>query len=631
LRTHAWLLAAIVAVLFATTDDRQVGLIPDGRQMIFTATAITETAGLGQARGRDLTVARPSGDSVSRYGMAMSLAQVPAAALAPYVEERMGAGASQPLFLIAPWLFVMVTSILAGVAARELGAGRKGQAVAILFSTLASPVGAYAALEFSEPLQALALVGAFSAALMALRTTERASWRRAALAGACASLAVLTKSSLLLVAPLALVPLLTAGRGRRWSLVAASAAGFLPISALWLYFEYSRFGRPLAAYAGESFSHSFWDGAWRLLVGVNEGIVFYFPAVVVAGIAVVRAARGATARRWVLMGAALPSIALLLMAAPWWAWHGVAGWGPRLLIPGVPLLAACAAVELERWRAFPVAVFIGLSIALNVPPLLQHPTPVMRYLWFCAWPTVDSFTAQGLPRLARREQDGRVAIPPDQVLATVPSASPFIVFPWFFDASRGGASTVARRLQSPPWIGARADIRPSPPLTAEEILAIAHPSRWNFWGRDFVPSPVDPLPFAVYDAGLEDQILRAQELRERDEAIRLVEKLMRLAPSGYADALLLESYRLLGRKGDAIEWLTKQTLERRRHPAINVVLALWDRDDGKDAEARALLRSSAASYPGTPVQAALTAPLSEWPSDFGTMTASEVIGVPLAR
>ena len=102
-----------------------------------------------------------------------------------------------------------------------------------------------------------------------------------------------------------------------------------------------------------------------------------------------------------------------------------------------------------------------------------------------------------------------------------------------------------------------------------------------------------------------------------------------LAPGGFSDALLLESYRLLGRREDAVECLTHLPMERRQHPAINVVLALWDRDDGRGEQARALLRSSAPSYEGTPVVQAVSAPLSAWPSDFASMTSNPTLEVRL--
>jgi len=252
-------------------------------------------------------------------------------------------------------------------------------------------------------------------------------------------------------------------------------------------------------------------------------------------------------------------------------------------------------------------------------------------MWACAWPSSATESAR-VPGFARREQNGRTLIPPDQILATVPVASPFVALPWFLHASRGDGAHMAAGLNAPPWSRARPDIRPQPPLSPDEAVAIARPPRWNFWGRGFSPGAQEHQVFAVYDAALVDQIMRAQQLRQRDRALELSRKLESLVPSGLADALLLESYRLLGRKPEAADWLTHLPMARRQHPAINVVLALWDRDDGKDAEARALLRSSAASYPAaSPVQRALEAPLAAWPPDFASMTADPTLEVRMAR
>jgi hypothetical protein len=601
-----WLLVVAGATLGAAIRTGVVGQVADGRQMIFTAVAIAETGTLGQARGRDLTVPRPEGDSVSRYGLGMSLAQVPAAALAPLVEASRGPGTSQGLFLFAPFALVLACGWLAARIARDLGGGARAERAALLLATVASPFGVYAAMELSEPLQAFALTAAFAAALRAASGRTRAA---AVLAGAAVGLAILTKSSLIAVAPLTLTPLFRVPREHAGRIAFAVISGLAPIAVLWLYFEIARFGHPFAGYAGEGFTHPFLDGAWRLLVGANKGLLLYFPAGLVAGAALVRGWRTDRTRALALAGAVLPIVGLLLLAAPWWAWHGVDGWGPRLLVPGVPLLAAVAASEMAGWRAPWRWGLVGLCLLVNVPPLLQHPTTVVRYMWTCAWPPADAQTAAGVPHFARREVDGQVVIPPDQVLASAKSASPFIVLPWFFRAALADAGERAALLNAPPWLSAHPEIRPTPPLSADVAAFLVHPG------------------FAVYDAALADQILRAQQLRQRDRALELARKLETLVPDGFADALLLESFRLLGRKDEAIDWLTHMTTARRQHPAINVVLALWDRDDGKDDEARALLGSSAASYPGAPLQRALISPLSAWPADFASMTADPSLEV----
>ena len=152
------------------------------------------------------------GDAVSRYGMGMSLAQLPAAWMAPRIEARLGPGASQPLFLIVPLLCVCAAAAAAGWIALGLGLSAGGVAAAVLLTALGSPLGSYASLDLSEPLQsaALALALACALAISQPNVTKRAALRCAFLAGLAAGVAILTKSSLWVAAPFALLPLLRA-------------------------------------------------------------------------------------------------------------------------------------------------------------------------------------------------------------------------------------------------------------------------------------------------------------------------------------------------------------------------------------------------------------------------------------
>ena len=113
-------LIAVAVVLALTADDRHAGKVSDGREVIGTAVAIVETGGIGIAKGAPRAVDRGD-DAVSRYGLGASVAQVPAALLAPLVERRLGPGTSQPLFLLAPFLAVLLAAGAAGSVARLAG------------------------------------------------------------------------------------------------------------------------------------------------------------------------------------------------------------------------------------------------------------------------------------------------------------------------------------------------------------------------------------------------------------------------------------------------------------------------------------------------------------------------------
>jgi hypothetical protein len=432
---------------------------------------------------------------------------------------------------------------------------------------------------------------------------------------------VFSKSSLMVVAPLTLVPLVAPVDRRP---LARAAAAFVIVLALWAYFDFARFGHLFGGYSGERFSHPFFDGLWRLTIGPNKGLLFYFPALIATIWCLVRAGRAGDWRRTTLVAGPVICLVLLLgLASPWWAWHGDDGWGPRLLVPALPLLGVWAAIETDNWSRWARLALLVVSVAVNLPPLLQHPAPVFAYRASSTWPSVDPDLASGLPHFAQRAESGKIVVIPDTILSTVPSASPFVLLPWFFRATHASSVEAARtELARPPWIGARPDI--TSPANAD---AIAQAPRRPFgWGRTLIDGGAG-LNVRVYDEGLADQVIRAQQLRRLPQALDLARKLEDLAPTGFADALLLESYRLLHRRPDAVALMGRLPVERRSHPSINVVLALFERDRGNESAARALLGSVADSFPDSPVSRALTQPLAQWPADFAAMTLDESLQV----
>ncbi|MGE5360891.1 MAG: tetratricopeptide repeat protein, partial [Bacteroidales bacterium] len=314
-------------------------------------------------------------------------------------------------------------------------------------------------------------------------------------------------------------------------------------------------------------------------------------------------------------------------AAPWWAWHGVWGWGPRLVVPAVPLLAACAAFAMNSWPSWSRIAVLSVSVIVNVPGLLQHTVPVTQYVSNLTWPEVPSDFAKSLAGYAWRHEGGRFVAAPDQVLAKIPEASPFVVYPWFFLSTQSDDVTrVANALEMPPWHAARPDLVPTViPMTASFVQSITGYPRWHFWGRGFRPSTQDATYWAVYDEGLADQVIRLQQGREAGAALGLARKLVALSPFGSHDALVLESYRILADRPAAAAYLAGLSPERRAAPEINVVLALFERDAGDEQAARQFLESVADRFASdAPLQAARHHALSEWPVDLHSMIAARV-------
>ena len=539
-------------VLAVFTDDRQAGRIGDARNMILTSVALTTTGEIGLARDIErATVPRAEGDAVTRYGLGMALVQVPAAALAPYLERAAGPGASQTLFLLAPLALTLVAAGAAGHAARSLGAGERGAAFAVLLASLGSPLGSYGTLDLSEPLQAAALAVAFATSLASVRaSTPGPGLSGAALAGFSAGLAVLTKPNLIVVAPFTLLPLLgarrDAGGASRASRLGVAALAALPCLGTWAFFEFARFGGLLRGYGGESFSYPPLEGALRLLIGPNKGLLLFFPALAIAAIEAFRRLRSSTVAAagtnrhsagLEIAAALLPLGALWATAASWWAWHGVAGWGPRLLVPGIPGAAALAATAIARWPAMRARGFVAASIVLNALPLLQSAGPVSSYTGRLAAFRATARTAKMF-----------VSSPPEAATRR-PGFDP-----GSFRRSGGSERVGFRRLPVVPERSRGRAPWPRSPVGSDGLPGVP-PDRSSFRRPSLSRSPsrgssprrsgsaflgrsalggTDPARGEAYTQALSIQVLRALQQRKLDRGLDLAQRLYRISPRGRA-------------------------------------------------------------------------------------------------
>ncbi len=291
----------------------------------------------------------------SRYGVAPSLLAVPF--LAPAWPFRRAIGAAG-LDVAAALNWAAGAGLAAWAFLRLARALRPGAspfwAPAFLAGTFLWP---YAADSYTEPWAAAAL--ALGAAGLLRGSTH--ALRAGLAAGLGALAAALLKPILWVLAPAVVLAALARDRGRPGlpraavgavAVLVPGLAGTLALNAA-LYGRATDFGY---GYVGLPFDHPLAAGLFGLLVSPGRGLLFFAPLALLAPFALRRLPGPAR----VLCGI-LPLV-LLLVAARWFSWHGASCWGPRLLLPALPLLAA-PAVLLPRTVALAA---VGAGVAVNV-------------------------------------------------------------------------------------------------------------------------------------------------------------------------------------------------------------------------------------------------------------------------
>ncbi len=633
-------LSLAVAALFLclTADERFFGVISDEQQMLSTACSIATGGGVGVSRDFLQRTDRPGGDAASWYGLAQPIAEVPAMLLAGPWERLFGSRSSQTLFVLTEIVLVLLASAAAGLLARAAGAPPAGEAIAVLGTAVASPLATYASSGFSEPLQAAALAGAALAAALAVRCGGRRSDRLAALSGVLAGVAVLAKVTNLGAAPFALLPLVLdrvepAGR-RTVRRVAAAAAGALPVLALWVAGEIVRFGGPFRTYTRDSFAHPLLDGAWRLLAGPNVGLFLYFPLSIAAILGIgVLSRRPAT--RGIGIGVAGVLAVLLVSSARWWWWDGTVGFGPRFLVPAMPLLAAAAGASLPDSRAPRLVVWALLTagVPLNALGLLQNNAVTTLLIERSSPVTLTAEEKARLPKIVFKSASPRTDRFPrslfkgdDAAFGSIRLNAKLLAIRW--TTEQGTEREDA--LHGFPWssrhppLDERVGIStPETPFYVGE-RALLGPFRWPVLFRAILASRQDrKAEFnAAWQLALNDQVTRALDMELAPRAERLASRLWSALPTSGAAALYAESLRLGGKTEEASRFVDATPEGVRSAPSVLVVRALVARDEGSPALATGLLAAAAARMKAPSLAAALAKSPAEWPPTYRKLIAA---------
>ena len=246
-----------------------------------------------------------------------------------------------------------------------------------LLLTLAAGIGTplwwYGRTLFPEAILACALTAAVT---FTVRAPDRPA--RLVLAGAALGVGILTRAALAIYAlPLAVLALHTGSHPARRLLWLA--LGIAPFAGGVLLHNALRFGDPLSTgYAGESFSTPLWRGVAGLLLSPGKGLWLYAPPLLLSTALWPRFRRSQPA---LAMFLALAWVVALVFYGSWWAWDGGWAWGPRLLVPLLPLSCLpLLALPLRRNWLGTAVLTIGLGALLNLAGVLTNPAAHYAHL-----------------------------------------------------------------------------------------------------------------------------------------------------------------------------------------------------------------------------------------------------------
>ncbi len=380
-RTARWLAGLAFCVYAATGGGRIAG---SDEVTMFQLSRALLRGGIEVPQGA--TLAAADGRVYSKNAAAQAVLALPLVAASEAASGLAGLGPEKRELAArfgTSFFNALVAAALVGVfyaACRALGAGSGAAFAATLLLAFTTPVWVYAKSFMAEPLESLGLLLALSGAARAAGGDERGA-RTAALG---AFLAVSAKLVMLPLALACLAPLAFRrhdGRaipGRAW--VAAALAAAL---AGHLAYNVARFGTPFETGYGaqastSAYSTPLWVGLYGLLLSSGKGIAWFAPALALAfrGVARLRRAAGGersplafAARRLALGIAAAWAVALLLYGG-FEHWAGDGSFGPRYLLPVVPLAFLAVAFGLEgasrvRRRVAWALGLLGLAVQVG--------------------------------------------------------------------------------------------------------------------------------------------------------------------------------------------------------------------------------------------------------------------------
>lgn len=362
-----------------------------------------------------MTVEGKNGRQYSKLGIGQSLVALPFYGLGSLVEDarpgqrvfrvysdhvnvpdKSGIVAAQPQDLIkvndlegarvffSTLTSAVVTALLAlffWMLLRRFGLSRRGALWGALLLGFTTPFWVYARDFFAEPLFAACLVLAF---LLVIDLGKTGYERRAVAAGLVSALGILSRVSFIPICVIFAVYLVVTdadwkagGRRSAWY-----AAGFLPGILIQAALDRAHFGDVFQTGYHTAFDKGFsvplWKGLWWNLASPYRSIFLYAPVVLVFAFGIREFLRKHRAEAYLVVAIVVYTF---LVYSSWWAWHGGWCWGPRFLLPAIPLLVlpGLLAAKTRPWLRALAAALGAAGFAVNLAGILINYTAPYDY------------------------------------------------------------------------------------------------------------------------------------------------------------------------------------------------------------------------------------------------------------
>ncbi len=312
------------------------------------------------------TLDGPDGRHYTKNAAGQAVIALPLVAAAEATAERLPLPEHRRVLavrFVVSFFNALVTALLLATfytTVRALGVRARPALAATVMLGLTTPVWVYAKSFMAEPLQALGLLLALAGSARAAAGAGRGAWW----AGLGILIAVSVKLSMLPLALVCLWPL----RGAR------PTAWFAPLVMLALalaghaLYNQARFGTPFETGYGAqatptAYSTPLLVGLYGLLLSSGKGIAWFAPALWLApaGWRAMRRVGGAQARAAVTV--ALAGAIAVLLYAKFEHWAGDGSFGPRYLVPLLPLAFVLVAFALNEATGLRKALATALAVA----------------------------------------------------------------------------------------------------------------------------------------------------------------------------------------------------------------------------------------------------------------------------